>query len=582
MPFSFLNGLSAMGQSIATFAGEAGLQAQKSDLAQAQMRLADSLATTRETGLETLRQTGAAALENTRQGGENLRSQNQIAANVALENLREGGANTRNTATIGGENLRSQNQIAASAALEKAREEAEMARTQVTTNAPPADVRITEWLTKATPEQRDAYYKQLQLKQGTPLWMLGTEGSTPAAGAPSAPGAPLDTSDVTVTDLGGPGSGFMTGGTPGGGTAPGGGGVAGGGAGTSGGGTTATGPTDTGTAPKGGAATAPPSVAPPPPSNAPYRNEKALQGVPVGVQATIKAMVEGRSPMPSQVALGKPPTMALVTKANEYDPTFDATTWGTRFATRRDFAVGPEGRAVASANMALGHAAVLADTLADLNNSRFTPYNSFTNWLVEKTGDPRPTTAEGAVSALASEARKVFAGSGGGNLTELQEWQHNFPINGSPAQQKAALRLFVNLLDSRLEALSEQYNRGMSTRNESAALLNPHAKAAYDRLTSNDPFRKPGSDQTSQTTQTTAQPGPSGQPPAGSTQAGTTTAQGQGSATKAVDPIAAAQDAIARGASRDQVIERLRQNHVDPSRLFASPSSGAAPMPGQE
>jgi hypothetical protein len=51
MPFSLMNGLSGLGAGVAQFAGQAGLEAQKADLAQQQAVLADHLATVRETGL---------------------------------------------------------------------------------------------------------------------------------------------------------------------------------------------------------------------------------------------------------------------------------------------------------------------------------------------------------------------------------------------------------------------------------------------------------------------------------------------------------------------------------------------------
>src|SRR4051812_36462703 len=49
---SFLNGLSAFGSGVAQFAGTAGLELQRSQLAQQQAVLADQLATTRETTLQ--------------------------------------------------------------------------------------------------------------------------------------------------------------------------------------------------------------------------------------------------------------------------------------------------------------------------------------------------------------------------------------------------------------------------------------------------------------------------------------------------------------------------------------------------
>jgi hypothetical protein len=86
----------------------------------------------------------------------------------------------------------------------------------------------------------------------------------------------------------------------------------------------------------------------------------------------------------------------------------------------------------------------------------------------------------------------VFAASGGGNLTELQEWQKSFPLNGSPEQQRGALTGFVNLLDSRLQSLADQYNRGMGRTDDPINLLQPKARAVYEKLTGHEPLDATG------------------------------------------------------------------------------------------
>src|SRR5882672_3253965 len=72
---SFLNGLSALGAGTAQFASTAGLEQQKSDLAQQSMVLADQLATTRESvGRQEAGQIAATAagVEHQFQSGENV------------------------------------------------------------------------------------------------------------------------------------------------------------------------------------------------------------------------------------------------------------------------------------------------------------------------------------------------------------------------------------------------------------------------------------------------------------------------------------------------------------------------------
>jgi hypothetical protein len=128
----------------------------------------------------------------------------------------------------------------------------------------------------------------------------------------------------------------------------------------------------------------------------------------------------------------------------------------------------------------------------NLNNFSFTPANTVFNAVAPVFGDARQGKARETVDALASEARKVFSASGGGNLAELQEWQKNFPINGSPTQQRAALTGFVELLDGRLQSLADQYNRGMGTAAEPLNLLQPKARSVYERLTGQAPHNSTG------------------------------------------------------------------------------------------
>lgn len=96
---SLMNGLSAAGQGVASFAGAAGLEAQKAQLAQDSMRLADSLATTRESfGRQESGQIAATAADKQQAftSGENALTR---TAEMARTNVQ--GQTSRDVANIG-------------------------------------------------------------------------------------------------------------------------------------------------------------------------------------------------------------------------------------------------------------------------------------------------------------------------------------------------------------------------------------------------------------------------------------------------------------------------------------------------
>lgn len=121
---SILNGLSAMGASVAQYAGSAGIELQKSQLANQAAILADQLATTRETGLQDKRQAF--------QSGENELTRKAHSADIAATIA---GSATNNAATIAAENSRAAANRATQVQLENMR-----------LNAPPPIKNLFEYL----------------------------------------------------------------------------------------------------------------------------------------------------------------------------------------------------------------------------------------------------------------------------------------------------------------------------------------------------------------------------------------------------------------------------------------------------
>lgn len=397
-----MNGLSAAGSGLASFAATAGLEAQRADAATA------------------LQASGGVIQGNLMTQKAGLEQQQAILADQ-LATTREAGGRTQ---AAGIASTAADKEMAFKSA------EAEKAR-QAVLNAPTPEIKSAQQFSKLSPDEKRAYREEAMVKAGLPPWMIGDDQA--GGPVPTAPVAP-DSSGTTPAITGD---------------------------------TTAT----------------PPATTP----SRPGLNEAALNKFPAPAVSLIKGMVDGRISPPSSFAASKPYWQNLIQMATTYDPTFDETSWAGRVATRKDFASGKSAQAVTAMNTALSHAATLADDFDKMGNTSLPVLNYALNNAGQAFGGAALSKATETRDALASEARKVFAASGGGNLTELQEWQKNFPLNGSPAQQKAALVGFVDLLDGRLQGLADQYNRGMGKTDDPMTLLQPKARAAYEKLSGRPP-----------------------------------------------------------------------------------------------
>ena len=201
--------------------------------------------------------------------------------------------------------------------------------------------------------------------------------------------------------------------------------------------------------------------------------DQYLATLPFQRQQTIKAIAEGRATPP------KPGTkfgQAILEQVAQYDPTFDAANAQSRMKTRADFTSGKSAVAVNALNTAMGHLIHLDDQAHDLGNSSFMPgiVNPIWNTVREKVGNNTELPSfDQTKQAAASEMRKVFAGSGGGNLAELQAWEKTLDSSKSYEQLHAAIRNGVTLMGSRLDALKDQYATGMGRSDQAPQFLKP-------------------------------------------------------------------------------------------------------------
>lgn len=218
-----------------------------------------------------------------------------------------------------------------------------------------------------------------------------------------------------------------------------------------------------------------------------------LKALSPGDAAIVKAYSEGRAPVPTGAALRSPEVKRQLELTSLYDPTFDAVNYPKRAATAKDFSSGQSARNVTSLNTLMGHVEALKKAGDALNNGDFPQVNKFLNWIEPEIGvqsvQASTSAFQKAQNAVADELERVFRGTSG-SLEGVRGWKEGLSTSMTPTQQKASIDQLLNLVDSRISALGEQYSRGMGKDTNGLTLLSPEARAAYERVTGHAPESK--------------------------------------------------------------------------------------------
>jgi hypothetical protein len=271
-------------------------------------------------------------------------------------------------------------------------------------------------------------------------------------------------------------------------------------------------------------------------------NDQALVGMTPGQQALVKMMVQGKIAPPSSFALARPFWQGMLQSAALYDPSFDAVNWTARNAAIREFTSGPTARnIIRPMNTLANHLNELEAAQTDLDNFRSnsigpwglgTQYaNEVRNWVLRHQQDPRLTRVASASNAVNDEAVKAFKGSSSAAQAELDKWRAAaFDPTMARDAQHVANQTLVRLVKGQLDSVADQWDRAFGTTRDHISFLSPKAQEAYERIGGEAPTAAERS-------------------------------------APANDILSQARDAIARGAPRDAVIGRLRQQGIDPSGL---------------
>lgn len=191
--------------------------------------------------------------------------------------------------------------------------------------------------------------------------------------------------------------------------------------------------------------------------------------IPQAVADEIKGYAEGRLPYNPAMAQ-KPRGQALTALIQQYDPNFDAISYASRNATRKDFTAGNAAKNITALNTAIGHLAQLMKDGTALNNSNFLP--SVTNAVGNAVGgqfsgdlQARRTAFDMTKEAAVHEILAALKGSGA-TVHELEQMAKVINSNSSDASIKAFGQTAIHLFDERLKALADRYKVGMGTTKE--------------------------------------------------------------------------------------------------------------------
>jgi hypothetical protein len=205
---------------------------------------------------------------------------------------------------------------------------------------------------------------------------------------------------------------------------------------------------------RGGAAGGSPTL----PAGQPGQTGDAyLATLPPATAATVKAIGEGREAPPAAANRSKE-AQAILGALNQSYPGYDATKFPTYAATRKAFTSGPIGTAINSFNTAITHLNALESHLPD--NTALPAANAVQNWWRSATGSAALQPFRADATAVANEVAKAYKG-GVISEGEFNHMNRLLDENASPAQLKANIAEFRNLLNGKLESYRKQWESAM-------------------------------------------------------------------------------------------------------------------------
>lgn len=158
-----------------------------------------------------------------------------------------------------------------------------------------------------------------------------------------------------------------------------------------------------------------------------------------------------RTPLPARKAF-----LGQVLAEN---PDFDSRSYDVEKGVMKDFTSGKSAQNLTAFNTAIEHSKQLQGAADALQNGDMPTLNKIGNALGYQFASDKTTNFNVIKNALSGEISKVFKG-GQATDAEIKEVQGPFDAANSPAQLKGAINNAIKLMNSKRDALKQQYEAG--------------------------------------------------------------------------------------------------------------------------
>lgn len=152
-------------------------------------------------------------------------------------------------------------------------------------------------------------------------------------------------------------------------------------------------------------------------------------------------------------------TEALLSEVKRLKPSFNSGDFAIEQSVKKEFTSGDAAKNLTAFNTAIEHAKQLQSAADALQNGDAVTLNRLGNALGYPFGSDQTTNFNVIKNALTGEISKVFKG-GQATDAEISAIQGPFNAANSPAQLKGAIQNAVALMNSKRDALKQQYESG--------------------------------------------------------------------------------------------------------------------------
>lgn len=215
-----------------------------------------------------------------------------------------------------------------------------------------------------------------------------------------------------------------------------------------------------------------------PPQHKDLHGMDYLSTLPGGMAEVVKSIAEGRVDPSKAASMRYGNRDAIMQRVLQYDPKYNQ----QRVAVYKDFTSGKTNTNITAMNTVIAHMGTVSELAEAQKNGNVQAVNAILNRMRTETGNPSINNTEIAVQAMSNELMRVFR-QVNASQHEVEAWEKKFnAAKASPEQLQGALKVGAELLKGRIDAVNDQWKRGMDSESDFPNILSPKSAAAMQKL----------------------------------------------------------------------------------------------------